>query len=64
MSNGVMFGLQYLDEGEYTLNGGRGNKILSEFEVKNGQIFFKDKEDGIVPPTFNEFLKNKSNYIK
>ena len=44
MSNGVLFGLQYLDEGEYTLNGGRGNNVLSEFEVNDGQLFLMMKK--------------------
>lgn len=62
MSKGVLFGLQYLEEGEYTLNGGRGNKTLSEFEVKDGQIFFKDEESGTVPvpPTIYEFLSKST----
>ncbi|KOS61523.1 hypothetical protein FJQ98_16160 [Lysinibacillus agricola] len=64
MSNGVRFGLQYLEEGEYTLNGGLGNKILSEFEVKNGQLFFNGEKEPTVPPTMYEFLKSKSSNVK
>jgi len=64
MGKGLFLGLQYLEEGEYSLNGGRGNKILSEFEVKDGQIFFKDEKDGIVPPTMYELLNSKPSHIK
>lgn len=64
MGKGLFLGMQYLDEGEYTLNGGRGNKILSEFEVKDGKLFFKGEKDEFVPPTMYEFLNSKSSSIK
>jgi len=64
MSNGVQFGLMYLEEGEYTVNGGKGNKTISEFEVKDGQLFFKGEKDATVPPTMYEFLQSKSSCIR
>lgn len=64
MGKGLFLGLQYLEEGEYTINGGCGNKALAELEVKDGQLFFKEKKDPTKPPTMNEFLNNKSSKIK
>lgn len=64
MGKGLFLGLQYLEEGEYALNGGRGNKVLSEFEVKDGQLFVNGEKDATVPPTMYEFLQNRSSCIK
>lgn len=43
-SNGVWFGLQWLEEGEYTVNGGMSNKVLIEMKVDDGLLYIK--EDG------------------
>lgn len=57
-----MFGMRYLEEGEYAVRGGLGNQVISEFEVKDGLIHFKDNKEGITPPTIDEFLNVDNDY--
>jgi hypothetical protein len=43
MGKGAFLGQQYLEEGEYTINGGLGNKTLKELKVVDGVILTKNE---------------------
>lgn len=54
---GVWLGLQYLEEGEFTVRGGLGNKVLSELKVENGAVYVKDGNGSYsVIPIFKETI--------
>ncbi len=61
MRKGVQLGLQYLEEGEYTVNGGLGDKVLAEMKVEDGVLYVKKDGEWIVkmPPPFSEFKMSK-----
>lgn len=42
MGKGAWMGMQYLEEGEYTIRGGLGNKVLFELKVEDGLIYIKN----------------------
>lgn len=43
--NGIYIGMQYLPNGEYTINGGLGNKVLRELKVEDGILYTRDNEN-------------------
>lgn len=61
VGTGFQLGQMKLEEGEYTLNGGLGNKILKELKVENGVLYHKENGEYVVshPPKFRDGGKAK-----
>ena len=59
MNKGVWLGAEYLEEGEYTINGGLGNKVLVEMKVENNVLYtrYNENEEWVIKeiPPINYF---------